>query len=85
MALKKLIKEFDTYLGDKESLLDRDFKHVAEKIELHWGYEEFYPFIKKLLVDTRDFKRAGFPVTVVQELSELLRIHEKLYPPKNKF
>lgn len=85
MALKKLIKEFGAYLGEKESLLDRDFKHVAEKIELHWGYEEFYPFIEKLLVNTRDFKRAGFPVAVVQELSELLEIHEKLYPPKNRY
>ncbi len=82
MALKKLIKEFNTYLGEKESLLDKDYQHVAQKIELHWGYDEFYPFIEKLLVDTRDRRRAGFPIEVMLELSELHKIHVQLYPPK---
>ena len=84
MALKTLIKEFSIYLGEKESLLDRDYKHVAERIELHWGYDEFYPFIEKLLVDTRDRKRAGFPIVVALEITELHRIHEQLYPIKNR-
>ncbi|PTN11501.1 hypothetical protein [Nitrosomonas aestuarii] len=84
MALKKLIKEFNTYLGEKESLLDTDYQHVAQKIELHWGYDEFYPFIEKLLVDTRDRKRTGFPIEAMLEISELHRIHEQLYPPKTK-
>ncbi len=82
MALRKLIKEFDAYLGEKESILERDFKHVAEKIELHWGYDEFYPFIEKLMVDSRNRRRAGFPIEAAMELTELSYIHEKLYPRK---
>jgi len=84
MALKTLIKEFALHLGEQESILDRDFKHVAEKVELHWGYDEFYPFIEKLLVDSRDHRRSGFPIEVAMELTELYNIHERLYPPKKK-
>ncbi len=72
-------------MGEKESLLDRDFKHVAEKIMLHWGYDEFYPFIEKLLVNNRDTKRAGFPTEVAIEISELVSIHERIHPQKNRF
>jgi hypothetical protein len=35
MPLRKLIKEFNNYLKDNESVLERDFKHVADRIELH--------------------------------------------------
>ena len=85
MALKTLIKEFRISLGNQESVLDTRFKHLADKIELHWGYDEFYPFIERLMVDTRDGKRAGFPLDVIQEIVTLLEIHEKLYPPKKRF
>ncbi|SER22565.1 hypothetical protein SAMN05421690_101349 [Nitrosomonas sp. Nm51] len=84
MALKTFIKEFGAFLGEKESLLDKNYQHVAEKIELHWGYDEFYPFIEKLLVDRRDQRRSGFPIEAAMEISALHSIHERLYPPKNK-
>jgi len=85
MALKTTIKEFRALLGNKESLLDQNFKHLAQKIELHWGYDEFYPFMEKLMLDTRDGQRAGFPLDVLQEITVLHEIHTKLYPPKRKF
>jgi len=85
MTLKKTIKEFSALLGDKESLLDQNFKHLAQKIELHWGYDEFYPFMEKLMLDTRDGQRAGFPLEVLEEITMLHEIHAKLYPPKRKF
>ncbi|WP_256207530.1 hypothetical protein [Nitrosomonas marina] len=84
MPLKTFFKEFGVFLGEKESLLDKHYQHVAEKIELHWGYDEFYPFIDKLLVDCRDRKRVGFPIEVALEITELHNIHERLYPPRNK-
>lgn len=80
MALQKRIKEFNQYLNNGESILERDYKHVADKIELHWGYPEFYPFINKLLVNDPDRKRNGFPHTVMQEIYALYEIHSRLYP-----
>ncbi|WP_090697450.1 hypothetical protein [Nitrosomonas aestuarii] len=82
MPLRKLIKEFNAYLNNNESVLERDFKHVADKIELHWGFPEFYPFINKLLVNDHDRSRNGFPPEVMQEIYELHEIHEKLFPDK---
>ncbi len=84
MSLTKLVTEFSVSLGEKESLLDRDYKHIAEKIELHWGYEEFYPYINKLLVNDKDRNREGFPVAVMQELHDLTEIHDQLFPGKRK-
>ncbi len=84
MILKKLIKEFSAYLKDKESILDRDYPHLAKKIELHWGYEEFYPFMNGLIVNDKDRNREGFSLEAVQELYELNEIHERLFPRKNK-
>jgi hypothetical protein len=82
MALKISIKEFSALLGDQDSLLDKHFSHLAQKIELHWGYDEFYPFMQKLLLDTRNGNRAGLPSEVLQEISVLYEIHEKKFPPK---
>ncbi len=84
MALKTSIKEFSAQLDNKECLLDKHFSHLAQKIELHWGYDEFYPFIEKLLLDTRDGDRAGLPVEVIQEISDLYGIHKKIFPCKKK-
>ena len=50
MTLKRTIKEFATYLGDRESILDRDYPRVAGQIELLWGYVEFYRYLEKLLI-----------------------------------
>ncbi|MCB1984175.1 MAG: hypothetical protein H6936_12995 [Burkholderiales bacterium] len=80
MALSKQIKEFNTYLKNNESVLDRDFKHVSDKIMLHWGYPEFYPFIKKLLVNNPDRNRKGFPIEAMQEIYKLYEIHTDLFP-----
>jgi len=84
MALKTSIKEFGALLGERESVLDQNFKHLVQKIELHWGYDEFYPFIEKLMLDTRDGQRAGFPLEVIQEIADLHRLHERLHPPKKR-
>ena len=80
MSLKNSIKQFKIYLGDKDSLLDTNYKRVADMIQLHWGYNEFYPFIQKLLVVEKDQNRQGFPLEVLQEIYMLQEIHQKEFP-----
>jgi len=82
MTLKNSIKEFNAHLGQQESVIDKNFQHVADKILLHWGYEEFHPFMKKLLVSEKDRSRNGFPLEVMNELFELIEIHNRVYPDK---
>lgn len=80
MSLKKSINEFGDYLGDKESLLEKNYPRIAEIIQLHWGYKEIYQYISKLLVVDKNRDRQGFPVQVLQEIYKLQEIHEKLFP-----
>lgn len=80
MSLKNSIKEFNAYLGDKESLLDKSYPRVVDTIQLHWGYKEFYLCINKLLVVEKDQNRQGFPLEVLQEIYKLQEIHEKIFP-----
>jgi len=71
-------------LGYNDSLLDRDYKHVAERIELHWGYDEFYHLTSNLSAHDRGYNRNGFSSEVIQELNELSDIHDRLFPGKRK-
>ena len=80
MPLKNSIKGFKAYLGDKESLLDINYKRIADMIELHWGYKEFYQLIQKLLVVEKDQNRQGFPLEVLQEIYALQELHQKEFP-----
>lgn len=57
MALKNTIKEFSVFLGDRESILDRDYARIAGQIELLWGYEEFYRYLERLLVVEKERDR----------------------------
>ena len=84
MTLKGSIKEFGLYLGNNESFIDLNHKYLAEKILLHWGYQEFYPFINKLVVNDQDRKRNGFSIDVMTELHELSEIHERLFPKTSR-
>ncbi len=84
MTLKGSIKEFGLYLGNNESIIDLNHKHLADKILLHWGYGEFYPFINKLVVNDQDRKRNGFSIDVMTELYKLSEIHERLFPKKSR-
>ncbi|SEG23820.1 hypothetical protein [Nitrosomonas ureae] len=80
MSLKRSINEFGAYLGDKGSLLEKNYPRIAEMIQLHWGYKEIYQYINKLLVVDKDRDRQGFPVQVLQEIYKLQEIHERLFP-----
>ena len=80
MTLKNTIKEFQTYLGDSESLIDKNHKNIAGKILLLWGYPEFYQLMEQLLVVEKDRTRSGFSLDVILEFNELLEIHEQKFP-----
>ena len=80
MSLKNMIEEFKSYLGNKESLLDKNYQRTADAIKLHWGYKEFYPFINKLLIIEKGTSRQGYPLKVLEEIYKLQEIHEKSFP-----
>ncbi len=82
MALKNTIKEFSVFLGDRESILDKDYARIAGQIELLWGYEEFYRYLERLLVVEKERDRDGFPLEVILELDKLREIHERLFAGK---
>ncbi|PSJ17308.1 hypothetical protein [Nitrosomonas supralitoralis] len=84
MSLKNSINDFGTFLGDKESLLDKNYPRIAEMLKLHWGYIEIYQYINKLLIVDKDRNRQGFPVEALQEIYILQEIHEKLFPDMRK-
>ena len=80
MTLKSTIVEFDAYLGDKESILDKNYHRIAEQIKLLWGYDEFFKFVEKLILVEKERDRSGFPYEVVLELNALQDIHRKKFP-----
>ncbi len=83
MTLKYTIKEFATYLSDRESILDRDYPRIASQIKLLWGYAEFYRYLEKLLITEKERNRSGFSFEAVLELDKLKEIHDRLYPRAN--
>lgn len=54
--------------------------HIAPKIELLWGHKECNVFISRLLMDTRDGTRQGFPHEVAKALTKLMLRHDEEFP-----
>lgn len=65
-------------------LISNAVPHVAEKLELFWGTEFFSEYVNKLMLDTRDGTRQGFPRGVGNAIAALLKMHEEQYPSKVK-
>lgn len=82
MTLRNIIKEFDRSLGSQDSVLDKNFPKITEKIKLMWGYPEFYLYMEQLLVAEKERERKGFPLAALEELATLHEIHERLFPQK---
>lgn len=83
MTLKSTITEFGAYLGEKESVLDKDYQRIAEQIKLLWGYDEFFKYIEKLALVEKERSRGGFPYEVILELYILQDIHQKKFTKKS--
>lgn len=75
MPLKNTIKEFAAFMGEQESVLDRDYPRVADQIMLLWGYAELALYLDKLLVIEKGRSRTGFSFEAIQELDKLKEIH----------
>ena len=61
-------------------LVAERFPHISKKIEVTWGHKECSEFINRLLTDSRDGKRQGFPPEVGKALFKLMALHDELYP-----
>ncbi|ABI58523.1 hypothetical protein [Nitrosomonas eutropha] len=83
MTLKSTIKEFAAFLGNQESILDRDYPRVVDQSRLLWGYAEFSLYLEKLLVTEKGRDRGGFSFEVILELDKLKEIHERRFPRKS--
>lgn len=79
--IPKSIKEL---VPMNESLLEELFPHVAKKLCLLWGSQEFYSYVEDDLfhhTPTTDRPvREGFPLTVLIELDAVLRAHIDAFP-----
>ena len=62
------------------SELFRLYPRIAVKIRGLWGTRECRALLMSLLNDSRDGKRAGFPVSVGQTIIALLNAHDEKFP-----
>jgi len=60
------------------------YPRIAAQIELFWGHEGFDVVINKMMNDTRDGQRAGFPPPVSEALIKLLAEHSQTFPHLTK-
>lgn len=65
-------------------IVNAKFPRIGLGIEIRWGTADLEPYIMNLLSDTRDHSRQGFPKEIMTSLGNLLLLHHKLYPEKQK-
>lgn len=61
-------------------LVNSQFPHIGVKLKAIWGYPEFYQYVNKLMNDTRDGHRQGFPLEVASGLFRLYNKHDTEFP-----
>ncbi len=62
------------------SLLEEDFPHIHQAITMCWGSRELNIYLEKLMLDTRDGARAGFPREVARLIVKVQEAHEAEFP-----
>lgn len=62
------------------SELFAQYPRIAVKIKTLWGTKECRDLLMSLLNDSRDGKRAGFPVSIGQTIMALLTDHDAKFP-----
>ena len=70
-----MITENENFIVIKNKL-----PHIAKAIELTWGTVEFNRFLDKIMSDTRDGAREGFPKDVASALLRLSIKHDAVFP-----
>lgn len=59
------------------------FPHIGKNIRLLWGHPEFSMYVSKLMADTRNGQRRGFPDDVHDAMLRLLAQHDRDFPRKD--
>lgn len=69
-------------IDNQEALeyITEKYPHIAKSLVLFWGTSMFQEYTAKILTDTRDGTRAGFPFETLQMLFKLIGEHRKKYP-----
>jgi hypothetical protein len=60
------------------------FPRIAMGLEIRWGSKELELYITKLLTDTRDGEREGFPKEIASSLFNLTIDHNNAFPYLSK-
>ena len=66
------------------ALLAERVPHVANNLKTFWGSTYFHEYVDKLMFDTRDGKREGFPNEVAKAIYRIMKNHDELYPTCSK-
>ena len=68
-------------LGGEEKLyplaLENQFPHLLNKIVELWNSPGLDPYLRQLMLDTRDHQRKGFPPAVATDILRLSRINSE--------
>lgn len=56
-----------------------DYTHIARNLKSTWGTPACLEYLDKLIHDTRDGQRSGFPLYVLEEIMLLMRVLEDAY------
>lgn len=70
------MNEFETNLA----VIETEFPRIVKNIRFLWGNKEFYPYMDKLLNDSRDGTRKGFKFQISLALMKVVEIHDGLFP-----
>ena len=71
--------------NSKEFLLvESKFPRIAANLKFLWGNPEFTSYVYRLIEDTRDGVRRGFPSDVFFAILDILDLHDKEYPQHAK-
>ena len=57
-------------------LAEIPIKRITDQIRLHWGTAEGSLYLNSLLINDRDYQRAGFPPQVSSAIFRLIKLHE---------
>jgi len=74
------LKSFTIQESDHFVVIRKAHPHIAQRIELMWGYVELHDYVMDLFMDTRDGQRRGFSEEVSKALMHLMHIHSDLFP-----
>jgi hypothetical protein len=60
--------------------VNNQYPRIGSALTLFWGERELVPYVEKLLLDTRNQSRQGFPSDIVAALHSLLAMHHVAFP-----